>query len=181
MEGVTHFFGAENVDALYEIHRVRGANIISPLENKPWGIREYTVRDLNGYELRISGPEKHEKPAGDVEPFPEDVRIVLRVPSIDQYVDLFRSVGWAVYREHMEMAIQNTVVGVLAVAGDGQPVGMARITGDGMYYTLGRDRAAFTSRTQNWIGADRSGNEGASKSRAPRSVRRSLYGQTRVL
>ena len=36
----------------------------------------------------------------------------------------------------MELAVQNTVVCVLAVAGDGQPVGMARITGDGMYYTL---------------------------------------------
>ena len=93
MEGVTHFLGAEDVDALYEIHRVRGANIISPLEHKPWGIREYTVRDLNGYELRISGPEKHEKPAGDVEPFPEDVRIVLRVPSIDQYVDTLQIGG----------------------------------------------------------------------------------------
>ena len=27
MEGVTHFLGAENVDALYEIHRARGADI----------------------------------------------------------------------------------------------------------------------------------------------------------
>jgi GNAT superfamily N-acetyltransferase/uncharacterized glyoxalase superfamily protein PhnB len=135
MEGVTHFLGADNVDALYESHRVRGADIISPIENKPWGIREYTLRDLNGYELRISGPEKYEKPAGGVDSLPEDVHIVLGVPSIDQYVDLFKSVGWAVDREHMEIAVQNTVVGVLAVA-DGQPVGMARITGDGMYYML---------------------------------------------
>ena len=136
LEGVSHFLGADDVDALYALHRERGADIISALENKPWGVREYTLRDLNGYRLRISGPEKYEKPSGDVRTFPDDVRVVPGMPSIEQYVDLFKSVGWAVYREHMEDAIRNTAVGVVAVAGDGQLVGMTRITGDGMYYTV---------------------------------------------
>ena len=41
------------VDAFYEKHKANGANIISDLEDKPWGIREYTVEDPNGYHLRF--------------------------------------------------------------------------------------------------------------------------------
>ena len=41
------------VDALYEKHKASGANIISDLEDKPWGLREYTVEDPNGYHLRF--------------------------------------------------------------------------------------------------------------------------------
>lgn len=41
------------VDATYERHKAKGAKIISELENKPWGLREYTVEDPNGYHLRF--------------------------------------------------------------------------------------------------------------------------------
>jgi uncharacterized glyoxalase superfamily protein PhnB/N-acetylglutamate synthase-like GNAT family acetyltransferase len=136
VEGVSHFLEADDVNTLHEIHRTNGAQIVEPLENKPWGIREYTVRDPNGYHLRFSGPEKYEKPADPVQAVPADVRIIASVPSIDQYVDLFKAVGWAVYREHMEEALTSTEIGVMAIASDGQPVGMARVTGDGMYYMI---------------------------------------------
>lgn len=39
------------VDAFYEKHKANGANIISDLEDKPWGLRAYTVEDPNGYHL----------------------------------------------------------------------------------------------------------------------------------
>ena len=41
------------VDAFYEKHKANGANIISDIEDKPWGLREYTVEDPNGYHLRF--------------------------------------------------------------------------------------------------------------------------------
>jgi uncharacterized glyoxalase superfamily protein PhnB len=42
-----------DVDALYARHQQNGVMIISPLEKKPWGMREYTVQDPNGYHLRF--------------------------------------------------------------------------------------------------------------------------------
>src|SRR5437762_2666351 len=46
VEGHMHcFFDDEDIDALHEKHRAAGAPIVLPIENKPWGIREYTVRD----------------------------------------------------------------------------------------------------------------------------------------
>src|SRR5579872_2265072 len=44
-----------NVEALYAQHLAAGAEIQSPLGSKPWGVCEYTVRDLNGYRLRFTG------------------------------------------------------------------------------------------------------------------------------
>ncbi len=41
------------VDAIYERHKAKGAKIVSELENKSWGLREYTVEDPSGYHLRF--------------------------------------------------------------------------------------------------------------------------------
>lgn len=41
------------IDDLYTRHKANGAAIISDIENKPWGLREYTVEDPNGYHLRF--------------------------------------------------------------------------------------------------------------------------------
>jgi catechol 2,3-dioxygenase-like lactoylglutathione lyase family enzyme len=39
---------AENVDASYQGLKSLGANIVDPLEKKPWGLRQFTVRGLDG-------------------------------------------------------------------------------------------------------------------------------------
>jgi hypothetical protein len=45
----------ENVDAIYkEFKEERKITIISDIENKPWGIREFSIHDINGYLIRIS-------------------------------------------------------------------------------------------------------------------------------
>lgn len=44
---------APRIDSLYEEHKAKGAAIVSEIENKPWGLREYTVEDPSGYHLRF--------------------------------------------------------------------------------------------------------------------------------
>jgi catechol 2,3-dioxygenase-like lactoylglutathione lyase family enzyme len=39
---------AEDIDALYQEYKTRGAFIADPLEVKPWGLRQFAVRDLDG-------------------------------------------------------------------------------------------------------------------------------------
>lgn len=36
---------------LYEFHRANGVEIVSPPEDRPWGMRDYRVRDLYGHML----------------------------------------------------------------------------------------------------------------------------------
>jgi catechol 2,3-dioxygenase-like lactoylglutathione lyase family enzyme len=137
VEGLMHFFEADDVEALHALHRSKGAPIISPLENKPWGIREYAVRDINGYHLRFSGPEKFERPTTATEALPSHIRIEPGLPTFEAYADLFTSVGWAIHRPSMEAALQHSLVGMLAIdTRDGQIAGMARATGDGRYFMI---------------------------------------------
>jgi len=39
---------AEDIDALYHELKSLGANIVETLEKKPWGLRQFTVEDLDG-------------------------------------------------------------------------------------------------------------------------------------
>ena len=47
-EPAIHWVFAEGVDAWYEELKSSGANIVDPLELKPWGLRQFTVKDLDG-------------------------------------------------------------------------------------------------------------------------------------
>jgi uncharacterized glyoxalase superfamily protein PhnB len=47
-EPAIHWVFAEDIDATYQDLQSTGANITDPLELKPWGIRQFTVQDLDG-------------------------------------------------------------------------------------------------------------------------------------
>jgi catechol 2,3-dioxygenase-like lactoylglutathione lyase family enzyme len=48
----------DDVDSIYERVRERGGEIASELELKPWGVRECSIRDLDGNILRIGRGEQ---------------------------------------------------------------------------------------------------------------------------
>jgi uncharacterized glyoxalase superfamily protein PhnB len=47
-EPAVHWVFAEDIDASYGELQSSGANIVEPLETKPWGLRQFTVKDLDG-------------------------------------------------------------------------------------------------------------------------------------
>ena len=47
-EPAVHWVFAEDVDASYSELKASGANIVDPLEKKPWGLRQFSVADLDG-------------------------------------------------------------------------------------------------------------------------------------
>ena len=47
-ESAIHWVFAEDIDASYQELKSSGANIVDPLEKKPWGLRQFTVKDLDG-------------------------------------------------------------------------------------------------------------------------------------
>jgi predicted enzyme related to lactoylglutathione lyase len=47
-EPAIHWVFADDIDASYEEFQASGANIVEPLEKKPWGLRQFTVKDLDG-------------------------------------------------------------------------------------------------------------------------------------
>jgi uncharacterized glyoxalase superfamily protein PhnB len=47
-EPVVHWVFAADIDRMHDELRARGARITEPLETKPWGLRQFTVEDLDG-------------------------------------------------------------------------------------------------------------------------------------
>jgi predicted lactoylglutathione lyase len=43
----------QEVDALFERWTATGARIVSPVEDKPWNLREFQVADVDGNHLRV--------------------------------------------------------------------------------------------------------------------------------
>jgi predicted enzyme related to lactoylglutathione lyase len=43
-----HWVFAEDIDATYAELNAFGATIVEPLELKPWGLRQFTVEDIDG-------------------------------------------------------------------------------------------------------------------------------------
>lgn len=47
-EPVVHWIFSPEIDAAHDELQKRGARIVEPLELKPWGLRQFTVEDLDG-------------------------------------------------------------------------------------------------------------------------------------
>jgi uncharacterized glyoxalase superfamily protein PhnB len=50
------FFWVRDIDGLYARHQAAGAEIVEPLAERPWGARQYVVREPQGYRLKIAAP-----------------------------------------------------------------------------------------------------------------------------
>jgi GNAT superfamily N-acetyltransferase len=132
-------FFVEGIDALHDRQARRGARIIDPLEAKPWGLREYTVLDLNGYRLRFgeAGGRDPDAPRGA---HPEALRVVDRRPTIEEYNRLLHAVGWAdaTTGDAVPLALANALHGAVAMVG-GEAVGTALVVGDGATFFYVKD------------------------------------------
>jgi GNAT superfamily N-acetyltransferase/catechol 2,3-dioxygenase-like lactoylglutathione lyase family enzyme len=131
-DGQQIWIRVRNVQATYALHQERGAEIVAPLEPKPWGVSEYVVRDPDGYRLRFAGSGS-EKAAGAL---PAEVRIEPRLPTWPEMEALLHAVGWA--RDNTPEAprvLKAAIFGAVAVV-EGQTVGCAFLTSDnaGFYY-----------------------------------------------
>jgi catechol 2,3-dioxygenase-like lactoylglutathione lyase family enzyme len=52
------FLWVRDIDAVYDRHRANGAAIEEQLNRRPWGVRQYVIREPNGYRLKIAESEE---------------------------------------------------------------------------------------------------------------------------
>ncbi|MBX3119591.1 MAG: GNAT family N-acetyltransferase [Fimbriimonadaceae bacterium] len=125
-EGQEQWISVEDVDSLYAKHLENGALIVSAIEDKPWGRREYTVRDPSGYHLRFAGDPSHfSQGPGE---FPHGVKIVRRMPTQQEYDTV---AGSAFYKDGApEGVLDRTWQGIVAINPDGEVIGTTRIMYD---------------------------------------------------
>jgi len=128
--GNSVWFRVREVEQLYALHQSLGAIVVSPLTLQPWGMGQYTVRDLNGYLLHFAAPMLVRNKPGET--LPDTVRIILRPPTVVELNDLAASVGWTVTATPATYAVtlNSLVAGVVAEATTtSQVIGCALLTG----------------------------------------------------
>lgn len=139
IEGQCHLFLVEGIDSLHAFHYHNGATICSPMDSKPWGLREYTVRDPDGHYLRF-GQRASDRTTTAGRPPAVSVAILERMPTPDEHRRLSRAVGWASHgqSDRTEEILAGARIGVVAVEGD-EIVGAGLVVGDGTTFAYLRD------------------------------------------
>lgn len=123
VQGHQHWFNVEDVDSLYGSHRERGANIVDPIADRPWGVREYVVEDLAGYRLRFAGAvQSASRPSTTL---PAGVSIVRRKPTAEEYAIVSEYDG-----NRDQSVFDDTWQGIVALSSDGEVIGTTRIMRD---------------------------------------------------
>ena len=59
----------DDADAVHEKFKSQGATIVSEIETKPWGMREFTIQDPDGHLLRVG---QGVKPVREIAEFTTD-------------------------------------------------------------------------------------------------------------
>jgi uncharacterized glyoxalase superfamily protein PhnB len=81
-QGCSVYFVVGDADELFEHQRANGASIVTPPADKPWGLREYAVRDRDGYELRFGHHLPQQSPPLEIERVAIDVRLEKRLAAL---------------------------------------------------------------------------------------------------
>ena len=121
----------QHIDTLYSFHQMKNAEIVSPLENRPWGMAEYIVREINGYYLCFSSPaSEREQSAASL---PASIRIIERTPTVKEFRNLATAVGWSASTNE-EIGERSLAAALFAVVAEdtmkGEIVGSALLLGD---------------------------------------------------
>lgn len=103
-KGSAVYFVVGDADELYEVHRANGVEIVVSPEDRHYGIRDYTVRDLYGYRLSFGHRLQCD---GDGPP--------LKIERVDVPVRLEKRLAALVYdlAEHKHMTLNSCLEEIL--------------------------------------------------------------------
>ena len=126
------------LDKLYQLHQERNVDIVSKMENKPWGVAEYMIRDINGYYIIFAGASASEEKKSVSA---SGVRIIPRIPTKEEYLRLINAVGWVSYahENNVEKILAAPLFGVVAENETADVIGTALLLGDGVSFYYVKD------------------------------------------
>jgi len=121
----------QRLEELYKMHQHKNAEIVAPLENQPWGMAQYTVKEINGYFIHFAGVITEREKSTTI--LSADINIIERIPSIKEYREMAIAVGWspssadnmiqsileaAIFAVIAEDTLNNETVGCALLLGD---------------------------------------------------------------
>lgn len=111
-QGCSVYFVIGNADQLYEFQRAGGVEVLEPPADRPYGLRDYTVKDLHGYRLTFGHNIFNAGPALEIERVDVPVRIEKRLAAVLRDLAAFK---------HMSLSscLEETLLHTFEPLGDG--------------------------------------------------------------
>jgi catechol 2,3-dioxygenase-like lactoylglutathione lyase family enzyme len=81
-KGCAVFFVVGDADALHRFHRSMGVEVIQPIDDRHYGLRDYTVSDPDGYRLRFGHYVPSTQPPLPIERIDVPVRLEKRLAAL---------------------------------------------------------------------------------------------------
>jgi catechol 2,3-dioxygenase-like lactoylglutathione lyase family enzyme len=81
-KGCSVYFVVGNADELYEFHRANGVEIVVPPGDRQYGLRDYGVRDLDGYKIDFGHYIYNEGPPLKIQRVDVPVRLEKRLAAL---------------------------------------------------------------------------------------------------
>lgn len=81
-QGCSVYFVVGDADELYEFQRANGVEVVEPPADKPWLLRDFTVRDLDGYYLIFGHRLQNTQPPLPIERVDVPVRLEKRLAAL---------------------------------------------------------------------------------------------------
>jgi catechol 2,3-dioxygenase-like lactoylglutathione lyase family enzyme len=81
-QGCSLFFTVGNADELFEFHTSNGVEVVEALGDRPWELRDYTIRDLDGYALTFGHHIPAHEPPLEIERVDVPVRLERRLAAV---------------------------------------------------------------------------------------------------
>ena len=101
---------------------------VGPIEDQPWGMREFTIEEANGHRLRLAQHARQPEPSTTPREPLAGVRIVKRLPTTGEYHTLVQAVRWTEFINH-EAAARSLARSLFCVVAEleGRCIAMARV------------------------------------------------------
>jgi uncharacterized glyoxalase superfamily protein PhnB len=80
--GWSVYFVVDDVDAMHAFHQAHGVDVLEAPADRPWGLREFAVRDLHGHELRFGQHLPEREPKLEIERVDVPVRLERRLAAV---------------------------------------------------------------------------------------------------
>jgi GNAT superfamily N-acetyltransferase len=128
-KGIHIWIKTKHLDSLYEKHQSK--NIVADeLKFQPWGAKEYIVKENNGFYVVFSEPASEAKCG--LKSLPDNIKIVEKAPTASRYIELVKSVGWAIDPSFdPEIQLNAAVLSVSAIdTSTNEIIGCAFLLGD---------------------------------------------------
>ena len=111
-EGCSIYFVVGDADELLDYHRRNGVDVVEPAADRDYGMRDYAVRDLDGYRLSFGHPTFNVGPRVEIERVDVPVRLEKRL--LAALVDLAAHKGMS-----LTSCLEETLLHTFEPLGDG--------------------------------------------------------------